>query len=64
MTPDISDFISGLLVETDKYIEVSYRHFFTEKQTGEVQMKIQDKSGKPFITTLYNLLFATDFCNC
>ena len=34
MTPEISDFIPSSLVETDEYIEVSYGHFITEKQTG------------------------------
>ena len=31
MTPDISDFISVLLAETYKYIEVADGHFSTEK---------------------------------
>ena len=38
MTPDISDYIPFSLVERDKYIEVSYGHFFTAKKTGEVQI--------------------------
>ena len=33
MTPYISDFIPGLLVETDRYIKVADGHFFTAKQT-------------------------------
>ena len=33
MKPDISDFIPGSFVETDKYIEVSYGHSVTAKQT-------------------------------
>ena len=33
MTPDISDFIPGLLVETDIYIKVVDGYFFTAKQT-------------------------------
>ena len=33
MTPDISYFIPGSLVETDKYIEVADGHFVTSKQT-------------------------------
>ena len=32
MTPDISDFIPGLSVETDKYIEVLDGHFVIAKQ--------------------------------
>ena len=38
MTPDISDFILGSLVEIDKYIEVVFGHFFIPKQTGEYQI--------------------------
>ena len=53
MKPEISDFISVSLVETDKYIEVVYGHFFISKQTREVQIKIRDNNNKPFITTLY-----------
>ena len=34
MTPDISDYIPGSLVETDKLIEVAYGNFVTAKQTG------------------------------
>ena len=33
-TPEISYFIPIFLVETDKYIEVAYENFVTEKQTG------------------------------
>ena len=36
MTPDISDFIPGQLVETEKYIEVADGNFFTSKRTGQV----------------------------
>ena len=34
MTPNISDFILGLLAETDKYIKVADGDFVTAKQTG------------------------------
>ena len=63
MPPDISDLIPGSLMETDKYIEVSYRHFVTAKQTGHVQIEIHDNNIKPFTATLYNLLFAPDLCD-
>ena len=59
-TPDISDFIPGSLVETDKYIEVADGIFFTAKQTGEVQTKMRDDNGEPFLATLYSVLFALD----
>ena len=62
MTPDISDYIPGSLVKTDKYIEVEDGSFVTVKQTGEVQIKIHGNNGKPFIDMLYNLLFAPDVC--
>ena len=55
MTPEISDFIPGLLVETDKYIEVADGHVVTAKQTGESQIKICEENGKLFIATLYNV---------
>ena len=50
-------------METDKYIEVADGNFFTAKQTGQVQIKIRDNNGKPFIATLYNVLFAPDLCD-
>ena len=50
-------------VETNKYIQVVNDNFVTAKKTGEVQIKIWDNNGKPFIPKLYNALFATDLCN-
>ena len=58
ITPEISDFILGSLVETDKYIEVADENFFTEKQTGEFEIKMCDDNGRPLIFTLYNVIFA------
>ena len=40
MTPDISYFIISSLVETDRYIEVADGKFVSEKETGEVQIKM------------------------
>ena len=37
MTPEIQYFIPGLLVETDKYIEVADGNFVTALKTGEVE---------------------------
>ena len=51
-TLEISDFIPVLLVETDKYFQVSNENFVTVKQTGEAQIKICDDNGKPFIDAL------------
>ena len=50
----------GLLLETDKYIEVANSNFVTAKQTGKVQIEIYDDNGKPFISKLYNMLLAPD----
>ena len=38
MTPDISDFIPGSLVEINKFIEVADGHSVAEKQIGQVQI--------------------------
>ena len=60
MTKDISDFILGSFLETDKYIEVADGHLVTEKQTGEVQIKMRDNNGKPSVPKLYNVLLASN----
>ena len=63
ITPEIYDFIPGLLVETDKYIECSDGHFVTAKQTRQVQIEIGDDNGKPFIAMLFNVILAIDLCD-
>ena len=63
MSPDISGFMLGSLVETNKYIEVADGHLATEKQTGEFQIKMCDNNGKPLIDVLYNVLLAPDLCD-
>ena len=50
-------------METDKYIEAEDGNFVTEKQTGQVQIKMSGNNRKLFISTLYNVLFAPDFCD-
>ena len=47
MTPEISDFILGSLVEMDKYIEVADGNFVTAKKNGEDQIKMRDNNGNP-----------------
>ena len=37
MTPEISDFIPGLLYDTDKHIEVADGRHFIEKKKGKYQ---------------------------
>ena len=45
------------MAETDKYIEVADGNTVIVKQTGEVQIKMNDDNGKHLIATLYNVLF-------
>ena len=63
MTPQVSDFIQGSLEDTDKHIGVADRHHATAKQKGQLQIKICDDNGYPFITTLHNVLLAPYLCN-
>ena len=63
MTPEVSDFIPGSLEDTDKYIEVADVYHVTEKQKGQVQIKMCDNNGNPFIATLNNVLLAPYLCN-
>ena len=53
MTPEVVEFITGSLMETDKYIEVADGHFVTAKKTGEVQIKMCDSNGKLLYITYY-----------
>ena len=63
MTPQVSDFIPGSLEDRDKNIEVADRHHVIAKKKGQVQIKMCDDNGYPFIATLHNVLLATDLCN-
>ena len=63
MTPEVSDFIPGLLENTDKYIEVVDGHHVTAKQKVQVRILMCDNNGKTFIATLYNVLLAPDLCD-
>ena len=63
MTPEVSDFISGSLDDTDKHIEVADGHHVMEKQKGQVRIQMCDNNGDPFIATLHNVLLAPDLCN-
>ena len=60
MTPEVSDFIPGSLEDTDKYIEVAYRHHVTAKQKGQVRIQMCDNNRKTSIATLYNVLLAPE----
>ena len=50
-------------METDKYIEVADGNFITVKETGQVQITMCGDNGKPFVDSLYNILFAPDLYN-
>ena len=63
MTPEVSYFIPGSLEDTDKYIEVADGHHVTEKQKGQVQIKMCDDNTDPFIATLHNVLLAPYLCD-
>ena len=62
MTPQVWDFIPGLLENTDKYIEFVDGHCVTAKQKGQVQIKMCDDNGDPFIATLQNIILTSDQC--
>ena len=63
MTPEASDFISGLLEYTDKHIEVADGHHVMEKLKVQVRIKMCDNNGDPFIATLHNVLLEPDLWN-
>ena len=63
MTPEVSDFIPGQLEDTDKRIEAADGHHVTSKQKVQVQIKLCDDNGDPFIVTLHNVLLAPDLCD-
>ena len=63
MTPEVSDFITGSLEDTDKYIEVADIHHVTAKQKGQVRIKMCDDNGYTFIATLHNVLLAPELCD-
>ena len=63
MMPQVSDFIPGLLNETDKHIEVADIHHITAGKKGQARIKICDNNEDPFIATLHNVLLALYLCN-
>ena len=44
----------------DKYIEFADGHHVTEKQKGQVRIKMCDNNENKFVATLYNVLLAPD----
>ena len=63
MTPDVSDFILGSLEDSYKHIEVANGHKVTEKQKGQVRIKMCDDYEDLFIATLHNVLLAPYLCD-
>ena len=63
ITQQVSDFIPGLLEDTEKHIEVSDGHHVTAKQKVQVQIKMCNNNGDPFIATLHSILLAPDLCD-
>ena len=63
MTPEVSDFIPGLLEDTDKHIDVADKNHVTAKQKGQVLIKMCNDNGDYFIGTLHKVLLAPDLCN-
>ena len=60
MTPRVSYFIPCSLDNMNKHIEVADGHHVIAKQKEQVQIKMCDDNGDPFIATLHNILLATD----
>ena len=60
MTPQVLDFILGLLEYTDKHIELAVGYQVTAKQKGQIQIKMCSDNGDTFIATLHSVLLAPD----
>ena len=63
MTPEVSDFIPGLLDDTDNHIEVAYGHHVKPKPKGQVRIKMCDNIRDNFIATFHNVLLSPDLCD-
>ena len=63
LTPEVSDFIPGSLEDTDKHIEVADGHPVTEKQKGQVQIKICNDHREPFYCNVTQRTFSPDLCD-
>ena len=60
MTPQVSDFIPGLLGDKDKYIEVADRNLDTLKKKGQGHKIMCGDNGYTFITKLHTVLLTPD----
>ena len=65
MTPEVMDFISGSLEDTDKFIEVADRHNVTAKQKGSVRIQMFGDNGellsRHYITSYWHQTCVTDY---
>ena len=62
MTPQVSDFIPGLLDDPDKHIEVADGHQVTAKKRHS-RIKMCDDNLDTFIATLHSVLLDPDLCD-
>ena len=63
MKPQVSDFISGSLEDTYTYIGVADGNYVMAKKKGQIQSRMCDDNGDPFISTLHNIILAPDLCD-
>ena len=65
MTPQILDFIPGLLEDTDKHIKFTDRHHVMAKQKGQVQIKMWDDNRdlflRHFTTYFWHQIYVTGY---
>ena len=62
MTPEVLGFIPCSLEDMYKHVEVVDRHHVTSKQKVQVQIKMCDNNGDPFIATLHNIILTPYLC--
>ena len=63
MKPQVTDLIPGSLGYTERHNEFADGHQIATKQKGQVQIKLCDDNGNPFIVTLRNVFLAPDLCD-
>ena len=63
MTPQVQDFISRSLEDTDKHIEVVDEHYVTAKKKGKIQIRMCDDNRDLFIVTFHKIIWSPDICD-
>ena len=65
MTPEVSDFVPGLLEDTDKHIKVLDGHNATAKQKGQVRIKCATMTeillSQRYTTYFWHQIYATGY---